>query len=324
MTNVIEVICRNTLTGQTSEFGNINNREIKAKLIASLDSSSSDGLDGIYKFYFDELIFVASNKITYTDSEGKKRTINYSKEDLKEYCDDLFHFLRKQTKDFIDYTHDIQYLIGALNAASVQKPNMQYDLDFYQSKLERINLISILVSAKSAFFRFLTEDIDNTEKDDVSITGKTFKIYKGISFLAQSKKKNADPTFNSNSKSTIRMVDIFEFIPYTIVENAIKYGPRDLDIDINIFEEKDDIRVCISSLGPQLSKEELTRIFERGYRGKYARDGGFPGHGLGLFQANKASDILFGGYIFAEQSDSLVNIGGIPYADTNFTIVVPK
>jgi len=320
----VDIICKNILTGELSEFGNIQSDNLRQRLLAALDKETEGKEDDIYTFPFEELIFSANNNIRYTDAEGKKRIVAYSKEDLREYCRDLFEFLRLQTRDFINYTHDIQYLIGALNAASVPKKSHENDLDFIKARMEKINLISILISAKSTFFRFLTEDLENTRKDDVSITGKTFKIHKGIPFLAESHRKNVESTFNSNSKSTIKMIDIFEFIPYTIVENAIKYGPKDLDVDFNIYEDREDIRVAISSLGPKLETNELKRIFERGYRGVAAREGGFPGHGLGLFQANRACKILFGGHIFAEQEQKYINLNSMQYAETNFTIVLPK
>lgn len=237
----------------------------------------------------------------------------------------MYDFLKNQTTNFIEYAHDIQYLIGSLNANSVIKDNQREDINVYKDRIEKINLISILISAKSTFFRYLTEDLNIVKRDAVNITGKTFKISKGIPFLAASTKKNVTTVFNSNSKSNILMVDIFEFIPYIIAENAIKYGPKDMEIEFDVHETQNFIVVSIASLGPMLDDGEELKIFDRGYRGKAVVKAGFTGNGLGLFQASKASKELFNGSIQVRQDKKRAfSINNIDYANTVFSIKIPK
>lgn len=325
ITKIIPLICRNSLTGEISEFGLSQNDALRALLSDCLESGKGDEREGVFYVKFDELSFSAINKYTYTDHEGKRRVVSYSHQELVAYCEALVSFLRTQTRDFIDYTHDIQYLIGALNALSVQKKSQADDVVFYKSRLEKINLLSIIISAKSTFFRFMTEDIERMERDDVSVEGKTFKIHKGVNFLAESRRKRVTSHFSSDCKTSVKMPDIFEFIPYSIIENAIKYGPSDMEIDIEVRDRVDEIHVEISSMGPIIEADETLRIFDRGYRGAAVRNlSRFEGHGLGLFQAKRASKILFDGDIRVKQDAPFVGIGGLTYGNTTFTISVPK
>lgn len=322
MTYLIDIVCRNTLTGADSEFGRIQDRAVHKNLMLLLDGTRVDD-----KLYYakahENLIFAAYKKSQYVDADGKKRNIIFSSEEVDEIIDDIHQFLQAQTLEIIEYCHDIQYLIGSLNAISVLKEADKRSIEVLQKKFEEVNLISILVSAKSAFFRYLTEDTSRLRKDDVSITGKCFKIHKGIEFLARSNRKEVESSFNSNSKSTVKMVDIFEFIPFIIVENAIKYGPKHINVDFDIKEMAAGIIVEISSYGPELDVGEEVKIFERGYRGRRALEMGIEGHGMGLFQIKKAAAHLFGGDVSVRQTGTPVSISGVPYRETIFTIKVP-
>lgn len=322
MTKFLDILCRNSLTGETSQFGSIDQatKEALQELIEGKKSSDQSH----FVFHFEEFIFAASANLEYIDSESKKRTIRYNRTEVQDYCMDLAQFIREQTRIFINYSHDIQYLIHSLNANSYIKKHENSDLEAYKQRLESINLISIVISAKNTFFRYLTEDLENSEIEQVSITDKVFKIYKGIPAFIDADKKTVEADFKSSTKRNVNMINIFEFIPYTIVENIIKYGPQDLHIDFEIYDNNEKIFVDISSLGPTLDQGEQDKIFERGFRGRAVEEAGFPGHGLGLFQANQAASELFRGKISIRQDcDRSILLNGMNYCQTTFTISIP-
>ncbi|MGJ8527926.1 ATP-binding protein [Maritalea sp.] len=323
MTQFIDLVCRNMLTGADSEFSTITDGGVKTKLFDMLETGIVDS-KLYYRTELENFVFVAYRKVTFVDGEGKTRSAIYQDHQIDVIVKDIFEFLTRQTLEFIDYAHDIQYLIGALNGISVTRHYEKDNAPVLEQKLEEVNLVSILISAKSAFFRYLTEDTDKLRKEEVSITGKVFKISKGVKFLGKSKGKVATADFNSNSQSFVLMVNIFEFIPYILVENAIKYGPMDVEIDFDIKETVDAINVEISSLGPQLDAGEPISIFGRGIRGRVVSEMGIQGHGMGLYQAQKAAMSLFGGTVSARQNGTPIEINGTPYFDTVFCIRVPR
>jgi signal transduction histidine kinase len=65
-----------------------------------------------------------------------------------------------------------------------------------------------------------------------------------------------------------------------LLENAIKYSPRDSRVEIGWSEDGDTAALTVASPGRPLSDEERERAFERFYRGQSSRRA--QGTGLGL------------------------------------------
>ena len=88
-----------------------------------------------------------------------------------------------------------------------------------------------------------------------------------------------------------------------LLENAIKYTPDKGTVNISLYEQDGKINIVVEDTGIGISQEELSRIFERFYRGKKSRSKG--GIGLGLSLA-RAFAVSLGGAISAK---STVNKG---------------
>ncbi len=67
-----------------------------------------------------------------------------------------------------------------------------------------------------------------------------------------------------------------------LVDNAIKYTPPDGKITLALKVEATECVISVQDTGHGISKEELTRIFDRFYRSDKARKAQSGGHGLGL------------------------------------------
>ncbi len=97
-----------------------------------------------------------------------------------------------------------------------------------------------------------------------------------------------------------------------ILSNAIKFTPKQGQIDLHMVETPDSLEVCVADNGPGIPKEDLTRIFERFY---VVTDGrGLSGVGLGLYIARQMIE-LHGGRIWVK---SRLGKG------STFCFVVPK
>ena len=84
--------------------------------------------------------------------------------------------------------------------------------------------------------------------------------------------------------------DIFEMLPFLLLDNAIKFSPPYNDIHVTFFESRPNLTVTVLSIGPPLDKGEELKVFEAGYRGKHA-SGYASGSGLGLTIAKQICDI---------------------------------
>ena len=67
-----------------------------------------------------------------------------------------------------------------------------------------------------------------------------------------------------------------------LVDNAIKYTPLDGKISLALKVEATECVISVQDTGHGISKEELSRIFDRFYRSDKARKAQNGGHGLGL------------------------------------------
>ncbi len=78
---------------------------------------------------------------------------------------------------------------------------------------------------------------------------------------------------------------------YNLIDNAIKYSlqtaTRAAYIKLGLRRQGDMMEVVVENVGSPISEAEIDRIFERGYRGKAAMQGGPLGFGLGLFVSLK-------------------------------------
>lgn len=94
-----------------------------------------------------------------------------------------------------------------------------------------------------------------------------------------------------------------------IIGNAVKYGnvKNDLEIEIDLYNKKNDIYIDIKDNGPGIEKDKLEHIFERFYRIDKERSKDLMSTGLGLAIA-KEIVIANEGEIFVE---SELNIGSI-------------
>jgi two-component system phosphate regulon sensor histidine kinase PhoR len=71
-------------------------------------------------------------------------------------------------------------------------------------------------------------------------------------------------------------------ILYNLLDNAVKYSPKNGEIRLRIEQREKEIALSVSDNGIGISKEDLPRIFERFYRADKSRSREEGGTGLGL------------------------------------------
>jgi len=107
-----------------------------------------------------------------------------------------------------------------------------------------------------------------------------------------------------------RMIELLD----NLVNNAVKYAPKNADIRIRIWEEDGDVIFTIYNPGVGLSKEDMTRIFHKFSRLSAKPTGGESSTGLGLSIVKMLTE-MHGGKICAESE-------GIDKG-VQFTLTVP-
>ncbi len=104
-----------------------------------------------------------------------------------------------------------------------------------------------------------------------------------------------------------------------VLRNAIRYSPPKGNVDIDLEEREEAIRIAIRDYGSGIPEEFLTRIFDPFFRVEEARDSGSGGIGLGLSIAKRAVQ-LHNGTIAAQNSHPGLRVEIVlPIARTPFS-----
>jgi len=99
-----------------------------------------------------------------------------------------------------------------------------------------------------------------------------------------------------------------------LVDNAIKFSPLGGDVDINLTEKDDSIRVAVRDHGIGIPKENQPRIFDRFYHLEKHEDNLFSGIGLGLAITRQV----------LQQHNGNLELDSEPGRGTTFTLVLKK
>lgn len=100
---------------------------------------------------------------------------------------------------------------------------------------------------------------------------------------------NLDPK-NQRSDYRYPILPTFEILLFILLENAIKYSPDDLPVNVDFEESRSILDVTISSLGPYCDENEILLLCQKGYRGEQAKVIEEQGQGFGLSFAKQIAE----------------------------------
>lgn len=188
------------------------------------------------------------------------------------------------------------------------------DIDYISREIRTIYISSSMVSSRFSLYDY--------ERNPASLKqGAVFpcNIYKKFDkirkILKNYLKKSTTITIKGSSYLHFDAYPTFELVPLLIIENAVKYSyGNGGDVTINIFENSDShVTVTITSYSPYCSEEDLSHIFEKGFRGKHANRIS-KGTGIGLYFVKMLCDIHNIDIDITSDSRRMSDISGIPYA----------
>ncbi|MBK8496477.1 MAG: two-component sensor histidine kinase [Chitinophagaceae bacterium] len=80
---------------------------------------------------------------------------------------------------------------------------------------------------------------------------------------------------------------LLQILANNLIDNAIKYGPKELPVTVILTEENDKIILRVQDLGKGIAAEERDKIFNKFYRVGNAATKSAKGTGLGLYLTKK-------------------------------------
>lgn len=217
--------------------------------------------------------------------------------------------LEKRNRDLLEQSNERNRLVNAtlheirtLNQTmqsqteDIISANDKYiihdDGDYFGYRVNNINATTRLIATRIAAFDLLANPdvITMSHAKNVPVHKRFFKCRQILHTYYRA--RNVAFDFHGSSYSLAKANDLFDLLPYVLYENCVKYAPAGSRIDTTFTENTSHIGVEVSSVGPRLSPGEELRIFERSYRGEYAKDSGVSGQGLGLYLARTVCEMF--------------------------------
>lgn len=191
---------------------------------------------------------------------------------------DLLHETRSlngQIKNSIDLLWETN-----LDEASI-------DHDTMVETLKNAHVSSFMISNRFSYFDSILNPSLSTGSAYPAVIFKKFDKMRKL--LRGYQRKNVWISIDSPMQSDYRynIYPTFETLLFIVLENAIKYSPKNKPVDV-IFEEKGHILdVTIKSIGPYCDENEILHLCDKGFRSENAKIAQSIGQGFGLNFAQK-------------------------------------
>lgn len=133
------------------------------------------------------------------------------------------------------------------------------------------------MEARNKVYHFAEEDVEKTVRDTIELYRRKIAGTGGVIRLFI-------------EKNLPRMVidkDAVREVLLNLLDNALKYSPKEKLVAIRVVRERDDrahdeVHIQVKDQGLGISKEDVSRIFEKFYRVESKDTAGIDGSGLGL------------------------------------------
>lgn len=323
------VMCQNRITGTKTIIPADRGYpaeilENLTKFIPEAEGTYRDSKNSFYVHITESYRYCALLEEKKSDLKGKTQVIRYSSEDVKEFCASIEKFSIENNREIISYAHDIQYVIGTLINRSVVHDSEKDNANVLRASLNEINSVVAILSGKDAFFRFKTGAFYE-KKIPIKVHGKFLKMYKSFEKFSLVYEKRIKIDFNSQNIPFIDTYEVFDFVPYLMIENAVKYSPKNSEVEVDLKIVDSCFVATVGNMGPLLYSDELPRVYEREFRGENAVKSGNKGQGLGLFHLKDALFDLEIGTVELTQrnTQNVVQFEGVPYTWTELILRMP-
>ncbi len=179
--------------------------------------------------------------------------------------------------------------------------------EFLGDMNEEVDRLTVIVNDLLDLTRMDSAKYNENKK---FVTGSLKDVVKGVTdaLTKIAIRKGVGLKFNCVSDVFMLMEEnkIWEAV-YNITDNAIKYTPYGGKVEVFLEKDVDNAIITIRDTGIGISKDEISKIFDRFYRVDKARSRETGGTGLGLSIALSAVE-MHGGHIDVESEESVGSI----------------
>ncbi|EOU1698113.1 sensor histidine kinase [Clostridium perfringens] len=237
------------------------------------------------------------------DLKDKNRIITYDEmlEYIKYYQEHLElkkenYYLKESMSNII---HDVKEYNGNIKNKSEfimnKGSSKKKEREKVVNKGKGIWAMSQLISTRLKSYDYLYSNFPykNGSKIEFNFYRNFDKIRRCFEDEAKQNNKKIEVSSRENC-SEVYLYDSVEYMPFLIIENALKYSMNNSTIEVEIIDKSEEQIIIVKSEGILVEDSELDSLFKRGYRGKLAKEYKQKGNGIGLYLVNeicKANDI---------------------------------
>jgi two-component system, OmpR family, phosphate regulon sensor histidine kinase PhoR len=227
--------------------------------------------------------------------------------------------LNNMKNDFVNnMTHELKTPISTISLASQMLQDsgvgktpetLKHISNVIRDETKRLSLQVEKVLQMAVF----EKDKSILKLNEIKINSLVADIISNFSLKVTSKGGKITPKLQATND--LALVDEVHFtnVIFNLMDNALKYSDKPLLLNIETWNEKDNLLISIEDNGIGISKDDLRRIFEKFYRVSTGNVHNVKGFGLGLAYVKKIIT-EHKGFIKVE---SELNIG------TKFIITIP-
>lgn len=210
--------------------------------------------------------------------DNKDKKYDFKTKEYEEKLRDMEEYISK-------WVHEIKLPITALNIISEDIED--YDAaSSIKNETEKINFLvnSVIYGSRATV---ASEDIFIKEENLGYIVKKS--IRNNSFFLIKNKVEivtsNLNYNIHSDGKWIIYVID-------QLINNAIKYSKENGKIEFYAEDNREYIKLCIKDNGIGIEKEDIERIFNKGFTGSNGRNKVYKSTGMGLYFTKKVLNKL--------------------------------
>ncbi|MBI4650991.1 sensor histidine kinase [Candidatus Desantisbacteria bacterium] len=235
-----------------------------------------------------------------------------------DFVEAIMHEIRKLNREIKSQSEEINIHISKENYNKLENTELEFLKDLTANIFSTSSLVSIRLDAYDFIFNPMSVTMQT--KTPMGIYKKFDKVKHCLDNRCRIDRKKIK--IIGNSTTELYGFPILDLLPFVILDNAIKYSPRDNDITVEFIKKYNSEKIEIKNIGPKIEISEIDNIFLRNVRGKYVKEK-FGWTGIGLFFAKKVCEIHNMSITAYSLDKTIFSLDNIPYSEFKIVIEYP-
>lgn len=222
----------------------------------------------------------------------------------------------EQNRFIADASHELRTPITSLRSEIEvylrnKKHTPKETQELIESNLEEANNLQVLSDGLIELAKYKKPSDSMQAKQDIkSILDTSVK-----QVLKMAKKKNISIQVHATRNTIIGDVNQLTTLFTILLDNAVKYSPKDTTVTITTEKSNSDVFIAITDEGVGIDTKDMPHIFDRFYRADLSRTKQtIPGYGLGLSIAKS----------IVTQYHGSISVQSTQNSGTTFTVRLPN